>query len=69
MWWLMIRMAWCCTSRKRGFCKNKHAVGFAPGLRGGCLPGGEARGGDFALNDIPHQYRGLYLGGKFSQIE
>lgn len=25
---------------------------------------GEARGGDFALNDIPHPYRGLYLDAK-----
>ena len=25
---------------------------------------GEARGGDFALNDIPHPCRGLYLGAK-----
>ena len=27
---------------------------FAPRLRGGCLPFGEARGGVFALSELPH---------------
>ena len=29
---------------------------------------GEARGGDFALNDIPHPCRGLYLAAKLEKI-
>ena len=43
---------------------NEHPLIFAPGRRDGCLPKGEARGGDFALNDIPHPHRGLYLDAK-----
>ena len=33
---------------------------FAPGIHGGCLPFGEARGGGFARSEIPHPYRGLF---------
>ena len=33
---------------------------FAPGERVGCLPIGEARGGDFALIDMPHPVRDLF---------
>ncbi len=34
-------------------------LNFAPRLRGGYLPLGEARGGDFALSELPHPYHGL----------
>lgn len=37
-----------------------HPSRLAPGIRGGCLPFGEARGGGFALSEIPHPYRGLF---------
>ena len=37
-----------------------HPLILAPGKRDGCLPFGEARGGDFALSEIPHPYRGLF---------
>ncbi len=37
---------------------------LAPGIRAGCLPFGEARGGGFALSEIPHPSRGLLLGAK-----
>ena len=34
---------------------------FAPRLRGGCLPYGEARGGVFALSELPHLCHVFYL--------
>ena len=33
---------------------NRPSFTFAPRLRGGCLPFGEARGGVFALSELPH---------------
>ena len=41
-----------------------HPSRLAPGIRGGCLPFGEARGGVFALSEIPHPYRGLFPNAK-----
>ena len=34
---------------------------LAPRLRAGSLPYGEARGGDFALSELPHPHHGLNL--------
>ena len=45
-------------SNEKG-CPDEHPLIFAPGRRDGCLPDGEARGGDFALGDVPHPYSGL----------
>lgn len=41
---------------------------LAPGIRAGCLPFGEARGGGFALSEIPHPSRGLLLSVKVRLI-
>ena len=35
---------------------RKASLIFAPRKRGGCLPEGEARGGGFALGELPHPY-------------
>ena len=43
---------------------ERHPYIFAPRLRSGWLPIGEARGGGFALSEIPHPYCGLYLASK-----
>lgn len=47
-------------SNEKG-CPDEHPLVFAPGIRGGCLLYGEARGGDFARNDLPHPRRDLIL--------
>ena len=54
-------------SNEKG-CPDEHPLIFAPGIRGGCLPYGEARGGDFALGDVPHPCRGLNLAAKIINI-
>ena len=33
---------------------DQPSFNFAPRLHGGCLPFGEARGGDLALSELPH---------------
>ena len=43
---------------------TRPSLQLAPGKRGGCLPFGEARGGDFALSEIPHPCRGLFPAAK-----
>ena len=43
---------------------QKASFRLAPRIRAGCLPEGEARGGDFALSELPHPSRGLFLAAK-----
>ena len=35
---------------------RKASFRLAPRIRGGCLPEGEARGGGFALSELPHPF-------------
>ena len=54
---------------KKGTAKSLEAPYIlAPGTRSECLPEGEARGGDFALSEIPHSYYGLYPDAKVFKI-
>ena len=54
---------------KKGTAKSFEAPYIlAPGTRSECLPEGEARGGDFALSEIPHSYYGLYPDAKVFKI-
>ena len=45
-----------------------HPFNFAPGIRGGCLPFGEARGWVFALSELPHPYHDLLLDAKIGIV-
>lgn len=49
-------------------CPDEHPLIFAPGMRGGCLPYAEARGGDLARNDLPHPRRDLILNCEIDKI-
>ncbi len=40
---------------------RKASFKLAPRKRDRFLPEGEARGGDFALRELPHRSRGLFL--------
>lgn len=40
---------------------RKASLSLAPRKRGGFLPEGEARGGGFALSELPHPFRDLFL--------